>query len=472
MNLISRRNFMRKSFYAMGGLAASSSLSFDIKAASNISNKIEKSTKIITINNIGSQFERESLLSPFGFKGGYLSELWQSISYLQSTTGNHAIGLGTQSVLWSDPKIFSTHSESGGNALMYILTERALQLLKNKSFSNPIETIDELLPQLYDYGKYVTNNINLSKTFVLNALVSVDNALWLLYARENNITNFDQLIPQEYKSTFSERHKKIAATPLISYNIKPDDIRKEVNLGYFFMKIKIGQAGTQKEMLDKDKQRLNEIHSVLKNLRTPYTENGKIPYYFDANGRYESKDTFLKFIDYAKKIKAFDHIVMIEEPFPENVMIDVSDIPVRITADETAHTDLDTLERIQLGYKAIALKPIAKTLSMTMKIAKIAAEHNVPCFCADLTVNPILVEWNKNVAARLRSFPGLDNMGLLESNGHQNYTHWNRMKSHYPKHNSSWIEPQKGFYNISNEFFETSGGIFDEIPYYERMFKQ
>ncbi|MDD4729202.1 MAG: hypothetical protein PHN55_10695, partial [Dysgonamonadaceae bacterium] len=430
MKQFSRRNFIKNNLYAMGGLTISPSFtSFGINS-STFEAKKNTVDKRITIESVNSQFEREPLLSPFGFKGGYLSELWQTVSYLKSTSNNHSIGLGTQSVLWSDSTIFSTNSESGGNALMYTLTERALQLLKNKTFTSPIDVIDELLPQLHEYGKYVTNNPKLSKTFVLNALVSVDNALWLLYAKENGITNFDELIPQEYKSTFSEKHKKIAAVPLISYNVSPENIKKEADLGYFFMKIKIGQSGTQREMLEKDKKRLNEIHSVLKNIETPHTKNGKLPYYFDANQRYESKDTFLKFIDYADKIKAFDQIVLIEEPFPEDLKINVSDIPLRLASDESAHTELDTIERIELGYRAIALKPIAKTLSMTMKIAKAATDNSVPCLCADLTVNPILVEWNKNVGARLKSFPGLENLGLVESNGHQNYSNWEKMRSY------------------------------------------
>lgn len=119
-------------------------------------------------------------------------------------------------------------------------------------------------------------------------------------------------------------------------------------------------------------------------------------------------------------IGAFDQIAIIEEPFPEHANFDVSDIPVRLAADESAHTNEDALTRIQMGYKAIALKAIAKTLSMTMKIATVAKQNGVPCFCADLTVNPILVDWNKNVAARLDLFPGLGT-GLLETNGHQNY---------------------------------------------------
>ena len=469
--MVSRRGFIKKNIYTIGSFSiAPIFYSFDVaNSTPEIKNNIV--LKEITIDKVNSYFEREPLISPFGFKGGYLSELWQTVSYLESTSGNHSIGLGTQSVLWSDSTIFSTNSESGGNALMYVLTERALQLLKNKTFISPIDLIDELLVELHEYGKYVTNNPELSKTFVLNALVSVDNALWLLYAKENGITNFDELIPHEYKSTFSEKHKRIAAVPLISYNVSAKEIRKETDLGYFFMKIKIGQPGTQKEMLEKDKAKLYEIHSVLKDIRTPHTENGKLPYYFDANERYESKETFLKFIDYADKIKALDQIVIIEEPFPESYKIDVSDIPIRLASDESAHTEVDTLERIQMGYRAIALKPIAKTLSMTMKIAKAATDKNIPCLCADLTVNPILVEWNKNVAARLKSFPGLENLGLVESNGHQNYSNWETMKNYNPSNKSSWTDVKNGFYHTNADYYKSGGGIFDSIPHYEKMFK-
>lgn len=430
----------------------------------------DPASKKIKLIRTSSQFEREPLINPMGFKGGYLSELWQTISYLESESGSHSIGLGTQSVLWSDTAVFSANSEAAGNAFMYILTERALQILKNQTFLSPIDLIDPLFSELYEYAKYVTSNPALRKTFVLNALVSVDNALWLLYAKENGITDFDQLIPHKFKSTFHERHEKIAAIPLISYNVSPAEIKKEADAGYFFMKIKIGQSGTQKEMLEKDQKRLYEIHHILKDVHTPYTANGKLPYYFDANGRYESKETFMRFLDYAKKIKAYDQIVMIEEPFPEEKEIDVSDIPVRLTADESAHTDEDTIKRIQMGYKAVALKPIAKTLSMTMRIAKAATDRNIPCFCADLTVNPVLVEWNKNIAARLKSFPGLENLGLLESNGHQNYVNWDQMKSYFPKNNASWIDVRNGFYYTNEEFFKNGGGIFNPIPHYENMF--
>jgi L-alanine-DL-glutamate epimerase-like enolase superfamily enzyme len=223
-------------------------------------------------------------------------------------------------------------------------------------------------------------------------------------------------------------------------------------------------------MLEKDKARLTAIHTAIGGVKTAYTKNGKLPYYFDANGRYEKKETLLKLIDHARKIGAFDQIAIIEEPFPEEVEIDVSDIPVRLAADESAHNVEDAIKRIEMGYKAIALKAIAKTLSMTMKIAQAAYERKVPCFCADLTVNPVLVDWNKNVASRLESFPGIGNLGLLESNGHQNYRNWNEMLGYHPRKDSKWVHAGKGIYQLNSDFYESGGGIFEAMPHYEKMF--
>ena len=180
-------------------------------------------------------------------------------------------------------------------------------------------------------------------------------------------------------------------------------------------------------------------------------------------------ELFLTFLDHAQKIGALDQIALIEEPFPEHYESDVTDIPIRLASDETAHTDHDVLERIQMGYRAVALKPIAKTLSMSLKIAKVAWEKDIPCFCADLTVNPILVEWNKNIAARLNSFPGLDNLGLLESNGHQNYKNWNEMKNYLPEPKKSWVEVHDGFYHTGNDFFSSGYGIFNNPDHYQRL---
>jgi len=423
----------------------------------------------IKIKKVDSNFEREPLIRPFGFKGGYVKEIWQTASLLESDSGIRKIGICTQNVLWSDATVFATHSAVGGEALMYALTERTLQIIKGTSFQNPIELLDEMLPVVYEQGMKLTGNNNLRKTFALNSLVGIDNAAWLLYAQKNGIDNFDDMILDPYKPALSFHHQNVASIPLMAYGIPIEEIKQAATQGYFFMKIKIGQPGTQEEMLEKDKNRIGEIHKAIGHIETSHTENGKLPYYFDANGRYENKETLQRLLDFTKKIDAFDQIAIIEEPFPEAYEKDVSNLGVKIAADESAHTDLDAEKRIQMGYGAIALKAIAKTLSMTMKIAKIAHDKGVPCFCADLTVNPILVDWNKNVAARLAPFPGLGT-GLLETNGHQNYKNWESMLNHHPCSGASWTQTKDGVFTLENDFYENSGGIFLPSDHYERMF--
>ncbi len=428
-----------------------------------------RSTTHIRIKATSSNFEREPLIRPFGFKGGYMTESWQTAALLESESGARAIGLCTQSVLWSDAEVFAAHSESGGNALMFALTERALQMAKGLSFRTPLELLDAIQDELYGYGKTITGNPRLRKTFVLNALVGFDNAAWLLYARENGISSFDDLIPSAYKPALAQHHDTLASIPLMAYAIPVEEIKAAVEQGYFFMKIKIGQPGTQEEMLEKDKQRLSAIHAAIGGMRTPHTSTGKLPYYFDANGRYEKKETLLRLLDHARKIGAFDQIAIVEEPFPEEYEADVRDLGVRVAADESAHTDTDAARRIQMGYGAVALKAIAKTLSMTMKIARVAHEKNIPCFCADLTVNPILVDWNKNVAARLAPFPGLG-LGLVETNGHQNYRNWAAMVSYHPCAGAPWTKTVKGVFHLDRDFYDRSGGIFLPSQHYQQMF--
>jgi len=461
---LDRRTFIKGTALAAGGALIGGPLDFMTSRDKDVA------PKNIRISKVSSNFEREPLIRPFGFKGGYMTEIWQSAAYMESESGNHSIGLCSQSVLWSDASVFASHSESGGNALMYSMTEYAMQIAKGQSFMTPPELLEILYPEVYEYGKKITSNSLLRKTFALNALVGVDNAAWLLYAKENGVKTFDDMIPPAYKPALSFKHEKVAGIPLMAYTIPIEEIKAATDQGYFFMKIKIGQPGTQEEMLEKDKERLTSIHKAIGNVKTSYTRNGKLPYYFDANGRYEKKDTLMKLIDHARMIGAFDQIAIIEEPFPEEAEFDVSDIPVRLAADESAHNVEDAVKRIQMGYKAIALKAIAKTLSMTMKIAQAAYERNIPCFCADLTVNPILVEWNKNVAARLKSFPGIGNLGLVESNGHQNYLNWNAMLNYHPRKDAPWVHVKNGVYELNNEFYESGGGIFDPMPHYEQMF--
>lgn len=424
----------------------------------------------IVKTNLG--FEREKLMAPFGFKGGHVNELWQVAVLLQDEDGNEGLGLGVQSVLWSDSAIFARYSPSAGNSIMLLLTEYAIDLLRNQTLDSPMQMMEMLVPAVHDYGKKITGNSELRKTFVLNALVPVDMALWRLYAEQKKIMFFDDLIPENTRPYLKRRQKQLAAVPLITYGLSPINVRSLVQSGMFFMKIKIGSDpdhdNDREKMLEWDCQRLTMIHEVLKDFRTPYTENGKIPYYLDANGRYDSRDRVMRLFDHADKIGALEQIILLEEPFTEGADIDVSDFPTRIVADESVHSAEDVDVLIAQGYQGIALKPIAKTISASFKILERAGAAGVPCFCADLTVNPLMVDWNKNVAARLDCLPGM-RVGVLESNGYQNYTDWNRMKNYHPMGWESWVDAKNGVFGLDRNFYRYSGGIFAPAPHYREM---
>ena len=425
--------------------------------------------KSLAIDKTSSVFEIEPLSHPYGFKGGQTTLLWQVFAKLQDRSGNNTVGIGVQNPLWSDALVAATWSENGGNPLMYSLTNKALQLIKGKTYNSPIHMIDSILDEVHAYGVKITENKNLLKTFALNALVPVDNAAWLLYAKQNNIASFDDLIPKKYRAGLSYKNNKVASIPSVSYTTSESEIENLAKEGYFVLKIKIGAPGTQQEMLKKDMERMTFVHKKLGPIKTDNSDSGKILYYPDANGRYESKDTFNRFLDHCKKIGAYDQILVIEEPFLESFKEDVSDIDVRLAADESAHTDKDALERMEMGYSAIALKPIAKTLSMTMKVAKLAYDRNIPCLCADLTVSPVLMDWNKSIAARLKPLPGLQ-VGLLETNGHQNYKNWNTLVGYHPRGNASWNKCVNGAFNLNEDFYKESGGIFMPSDYYNNLF--
>jgi L-alanine-DL-glutamate epimerase-like enolase superfamily enzyme len=457
MKFLNRREFIQ---YSTSALVGVSLLSHPSKASPK--------EKIIRIKNVSSNFEREPL-NPYRFKGSAITESWQTLAWLQADSGVHKIGQATQGVLWSDSKVFAAHSETAGNALMYAMSEYALQLMKGQTFTNPVQLVDDLLPEVLAYGKKITGNPDLRTTFALNALVCVDNAAWLLYAHENDLSKFDDLIPAAYRPGLSYRHEKVASIPSFSVGTSAERIKEAADEGYFIMKLKTGSAGTQAEMIEKDIAFLTAIHKAIGHYETPYTKSGKIPYYFDANGRYEKKETLMKFLDHAQKIGAFDQIAVIEEPFEENNETYVGDLGVRVAADESAHTVEDAARRIEQGYSAIAVKAIAKTLSMTMKITQLAYEKKIPCFCADLTVNPILVDWNKSIAARLPPFPGMS-IGLQETNGHQYFKNWDKLMSYHPKADASWTQTHAGVYKTDQTFYEQSGGILEPSAHYEAVF--
>jgi len=428
---------------------------------------------MIRITGTSHAVQKEPLLSPFGFKGAFLTEAWQSVTVLTGEEGRTGMGVGVQSVLWSDSRVLERYGELAGNELMANLTRFALTVLEREEFATPVDLLDRIFPDVYDYGLKSIGLPDLRSTFVLNSLVTVDQAAWGLYAKNTGL-RFEQLIPEPYRYSQYERQTRLGSIPLLPYGMSEGDIIRLLDDGYFLLKIKVGadpdRDGSPSKMLEWDCRRLAHIHKLASSYETDYTQNGKIAYYLDANGRYDGKDRLLRLLEYADKIGALERIVLFEEPFPEELKIGVSDVPVRLAADESVHNLDDMLERIDLGYGAFALKPVAKTMSLSLKMAKLARDQGVPCFCADLTANPVLVDWNKNLAARLDPIPSL-NIGVIETNGHQNYRNWERMISWHPRAGSDWIEADKGIFRLNDSFYNHDGGALETGVHYAALCK-
>jgi L-alanine-DL-glutamate epimerase-like enolase superfamily enzyme len=176
----------------------------------------------------------------------------------------------------------------------------------------------------------------------------------------------------------------------------------------------------------------------------------------------------MRYLDHAKKIGALEQILLAEEPLQEKNDEHVADLGIRIAADESAHDEAGALRRLEQGYSALVLKGIAKTLSLSMKIARLAHERGVPCLCADLTVNPILVNWHQNLAARLAPFPELG-MGMMETNGDMNYRNWQAMLQYNPAGSAPWMQARNGVFVLDEEFYQRSGGIFEASAHYQAM---
>lgn len=421
-----------------------------------------------------SNYEVEPLLHPFGFKGGALTSLWQYSVYLETACGLKATGIGNQNTLWSDAGLFAERGEDACARLMYQITLYAVEWLQNLEFENPQQCFDILYEKAMAFAKKLTNYPHLRPTFVLNALVGVDHALWKLYEQATGHHGFDAIVPHGAKLALTHRYNRISVVPLISYGVSLEEVRTLALAGHFLLKIKIGsdpnRDGDRDAMLAWDKRRILEVHQAVKDIQTPYTTSSHIAYYLDANGRYDTKERLAELLSYADAIGALSRTVIVEEPFAEENKCYVGDLPALIAADESAHSPADVAERIALGYGAIALKPIAKTMTVTFRMIEEAYRHHIPCFCADLTVGPLLLEMNKSFAARLSCLPGLT-LPVVESNGWQNYARWEQMADDNPVRQQRWAHLCDGGYALDAGFYQQSGGMFMDYPRYRALAK-
>ncbi len=95
-----RRTLLKSGMLASGTALTLHALRFPVSGQTAVA-------KSIRISKVDSNFEREPLIRPFGFKGGYMTKIWQTACRMESSSGMYALGLCSQNVLWSDAQVFS-----------------------------------------------------------------------------------------------------------------------------------------------------------------------------------------------------------------------------------------------------------------------------------------------------------------------------------------------------------------------------
>jgi hypothetical protein len=85
-------------------------------------------------------------------------------------------------------------------------------------------------------------------------------------------------------------------------------------------------------------------------------------------------------------------------------------------------------------------------------------------------VNPLLVDWNKNVVARLAPLLGFKT-GLMETNGWQSHADCAEIECYHPCTEASWRVAEDGVFYLGEDFYETDRCIFQVSEHYENMLR-
>lgn len=358
---------------------------------------------------------REPLSVPFSFKGRTVDELWHTAVLLDSGAGEVSV----QSPVWSDPTVADALGLDAANAVMLDLTRTAAGWLEP---GHPVDVTTHLLARLAEVSRH---GVRPSDTFLLNALVPLDCALWHDLIGRTGAAGLDDVIPAAARPWFGHRHEVVRRIPIITGSTTPIDLVRLATSGAPVLKVKIGQSGAVDEMRELDVALVERVHAHARRISAPDTVSGRVLYYLDANGRYPELAQVDRFLN-ALSAEARERILVLEEPLPVDCDVDVSGLGVPVGADESAHGLPDLERRAAYGYTRLAVKPIAKTPTMAYAQVTRAAELGMAPIVADLTANPCLARWSTAFAARLATLPEL-RVAVAESNGADHYRDWTQM---------------------------------------------
>ncbi|WP_144276836.1 enolase C-terminal domain-like protein [Parenemella sanctibonifatiensis] len=405
------------------------------------------------------QVVREPLIGPFAFKAHEINELWQVIVGLPDGAGGIDWGLGAQSPVWGDPMVVDLAGIDGANMMMAAITGHAARVAADLPEDlDPVEVQARLMPEVLLLAREMTNE-SIAESFVMNALVPIDQAMWQRWARRHEIRDFADLIPpsvRPYLPVDPANAPPAAEIPLVSPTTGAEEIGELLARGLPLLKIRIGADPNRDKdpsaMLDFDANRVIEVAAMVD--RAEQAGATGVRLYLDANGRYPDKATLLTLLDRIDDAGALHRIALVEEPLPVANDEHLGDLPVPIGADESAFDTASVERRAATGYSVIAVKPSAKTLTRSFAMIEAAGRAGMNCLVADLTAPPLLVAWNREVASRLTPLPGLER-ATFESNGPQNYLHWADLSARLPQQQPG--EPAPNLIDLAGHYLPGYG---------------
>jgi len=71
---------------------------------------------------------------------------------------------------------------------------------------------------------------------------------------------------------------------------------------------------------------------------------------------------------------------------------------------------------------------------------------------------------------RRQFLAGIGAMGLVESNGPQNYAKWDEMCARLPDPKAPWVAARGGVFDLGGDYWRKSGNVLEPLPHYEEAF--
>jgi len=323
---------------------------------------------MFTVKNCVIRTGRYPFIKPFVLSGGTITSFLQLFCEIETTDGVLGLGHSGISPVWSDkrPDVSFDDKERQSVELAGFVAGR----LAGRSFENPFEAFDFMKAAADEFSAA----IGLPRLSRYVCLSPIDMAVWDAYARFRDQNVFECIageFPELGRFFGAPRDLEVAHT--IGVGEDPAvELKFAVKHGIRWFKLKL------KGNIEDDIRAIKKFFSVFSGISPQVI--------LDGNEGYSAND-LESLVSALSKEEFFTSVEYIEQPVSrsggESVMVAGDTVPV--FADEMVCDCGDLMVARRLGYRGIALKPTAKTLSETVRMLPLIEEIGFKVSIADLT---------------------------------------------------------------------------------------